>query len=244
MEWTRQFYDRVWLEYGFSMVPAEQTKQEIKFIEQALKLRKNESVLDLCCGIGRIGIPLAKKGYRVTGLDSSRDYIRKAKSDSMAMKARPVFHEGDARKIPFVNKFDACFCAWLSFGMHDEEADLRVLRGVAKALRQRGRFLLDVPNRDYVVRHFQQRTWSRAGRGYVMEQRSFHSDTSRLATTWIFAGGGPVTRKKSDIRLYATHEMDALLARAGFKVTKRLATLSGGRPGFNSPRLSFLAQRR
>ncbi|MCD8529098.1 MAG: class I SAM-dependent methyltransferase [Chitinophagales bacterium] len=35
-----------------------------------------QSVLELCCGTGRITIPLAKAGYNITGLDLSKPMLQ------------------------------------------------------------------------------------------------------------------------------------------------------------------------
>ncbi len=243
MEWTKQFFDRTWLDYGFELVFPEQTRQEVGFIEKALTLRRNETLLDLCCGIGRHSIPLAKKGYRVTGMDFNPDYIKKAKSLALTQRTRPVFIEGDMRKIPYANRFDAAICMWSSFGFFNEETDLGILKGLAKALKPRGRFLLEVANRDNIIRYFQQRDWVRAGKGYVMEKRVFHTDTSRMITTWLFAGGGRITRKRSDMRLYSLHELEAMVIKAGFRVTNRFGDLNRARPGLNTPRLILVSRK-
>jgi SAM-dependent methyltransferase len=243
MEWPKQFFDRTWLEYGFELVSRQQTQEEITFIEKALNLRRNESVLDLCCGIGRHSIGLAKKGYRMTGIDFNRDYIKKAKSLSMNMRLRPTFIDADMRTIPFINKFEATICMWSSFGYFNEETDLDILRGVAKALRNGGRFLLEVANRDYILRHFQPRDWVKAGKGYIMEKRVFHSDTSRLLTTWIFAGGGGITRKRSDVRLYSLYELEKMLPKAGFRVTARYGDINRTRPSLYTPRLLLVSRK-
>lgn len=241
MEWTQQFFDKTWLDFGFDMVPAEDTRREIDFIEKALNLRRGEAVLDLCCGIGRHSIGLARKGYTMFGLDFNPDYIKRAQSLSLTMRVRPTFMQGDMRKIPFANKFDAAFCFWSSFGFYDADTDLGILKGLVKALKPGGRFLLDVINRDFVLHHFRPRDWTKAGRGYVMEKRVYHTETSRMLTTWYFAGDGHITRKQSDTRLYGFYELEAMLANAGFRVIERFGNIDRARPGFDVPRLIIVS---
>jgi SAM-dependent methyltransferase len=241
MEWTQQFFDKTWLDYGFEMVSPEETQREVDFIEKALNLRRGESVLDLCCGIGRHSIPLARRGYMMTGIDFNRDYIKKAQSLSLTLRVRPDFIQGDMRNIPYANKFDAAICIWSSFGFYSDETDLGILKGLTKALKPGGRFLLDVINRDFVMRHFRPRDWTKAGRGYVMEKRVYYTETSRILTTWYFAGEGRITRKQSDMRLYGLREIESVLANAGFRVTERYGDLNRARPGFDAPRLLLVS---
>jgi len=44
----------------------------------ATYLGTRERVLDAGCGYGRIAVPLAARGYRVTGLDHSEPLLRSA----------------------------------------------------------------------------------------------------------------------------------------------------------------------
>jgi len=241
MEWTNQFFDKTWLEYGFQLVTPEQTRSEVTFIEQALPLRPNEKLLALCCGIGRHSIPLAEKGYMVTGIDFNPDYIKRAQASCLTLRTRPTFLETDMRKLPFVNMFDAAICMWSSFGYFSEETDFGILKGLTKALKRGGRFLIEVANRDYILRHFRDRDWTKAGRGYIMEKRVFYPDKSRMATTWIFAAEGHIIRKMSDMRLYGLNEIESMLVKAGFKISDRFGGFDRSRPSLETQRLILVA---
>lgn len=48
-----------------------------KLVEEILKYKKSGSVLDLGCGEGRNALFLAKKGFDVTGIDISKEGIKK-----------------------------------------------------------------------------------------------------------------------------------------------------------------------
>ncbi|MCK4592858.1 class I SAM-dependent methyltransferase, partial [bacterium] len=58
-EWWEGFFDRAWLEGGFGAIPEEQSRREAELIAGLLDLKPGMEVLDLCCGIGRISVPLA-----------------------------------------------------------------------------------------------------------------------------------------------------------------------------------------
>lgn len=48
------------------------------FLIDQLKLQGNERILDLACGYGRHSLELARRGYDVTGIDITSEYIKYA----------------------------------------------------------------------------------------------------------------------------------------------------------------------
>ncbi len=73
-------------------------------------LKKGDNVLDLGCGSGRESIFLAKQGFKVWGIDISKEAIKKAQA-----KAEKVnFQIGNANEIPFENEFfNAVYSGWV-----------------------------------------------------------------------------------------------------------------------------------
>jgi trans-aconitate 2-methyltransferase len=107
-----------------------------------LKLRGNESVLDIGCGDGKLTAALARqlpKGY-VLGVDNSPEMIRFARK-SFPLKQFPnlSFKVCDARKLTFSNKFDLV----VSFStLHWVKDHMKILKGIRRALKPGGRILL------------------------------------------------------------------------------------------------------
>src|SRR2546421_4292571 len=52
-------------------------------------------VLDLGCGTGNHDLPLARRGYRVTGIDQSREMLALARKKAVAYRVRPRFVRAD-----------------------------------------------------------------------------------------------------------------------------------------------------
>ena len=93
-------------------------------------------MLDLACGWGRIAVPLAQRGYRVTGIDLSETFVTMARESARAAGLDIDFRQGDMREIPFVGEFDAVIMMWTAFGvLESDEEDEKVLHAVARALR-------------------------------------------------------------------------------------------------------------
>jgi ubiquinone/menaquinone biosynthesis C-methylase UbiE len=65
-------------------------------------LKRKGKVLDVCCGVGRVAIPLAKIGFEVIGIDSSQKMINTANALKRRFKVKNVkFICIDASKIKF-----------------------------------------------------------------------------------------------------------------------------------------------
>ena len=70
---------------------------EVDFIEEELEFDKTKRILDIGCGTGRHAIELAKRGYKVTGIDLSKAQLKracekaKAEGVEVARKAAVVY---------------------------------------------------------------------------------------------------------------------------------------------------------
>ena len=81
-------------------------------VEEALKVfKKGDSILDLCCGSGCIGISIAKiAGCKVTALDLSQDAVDLTKENAALNGADITVLQGDLFKMPISGEFDGIVC--------------------------------------------------------------------------------------------------------------------------------------
>jgi 2-polyprenyl-3-methyl-5-hydroxy-6-metoxy-1,4-benzoquinol methylase len=102
-------------EYGKEL-PPERTKSEIDFAEKVLKLKKKAKILDLGCGHGRHSVELALRGYKVTGQDLNKYFLKLAEDSSKESGVDVRWIRSDMRKIPFKHEFDAVVNLFTAFG--------------------------------------------------------------------------------------------------------------------------------
>ncbi len=146
-----------------------QTQTEVERIVELLNLSPGARILDLCCGYGRTAIELAKRRYKVTGLDLSAVLLQRAVAHSQLSGVDVCWVRGDMRELPFEDKFDAVVNIFGSFGfLENDEADQRVLESVYRTLRPGGLFLQEIAKLDAFARNYQPMRAARLRNGLIV----------------------------------------------------------------------------
>ena len=76
--WFTNFFGGVVVETWRHAATPEQTRVEADFLERELHLRPGQRVLDVPCGFGRHSLDLARRGYRMLGVDVSTEMMQAA----------------------------------------------------------------------------------------------------------------------------------------------------------------------
>ncbi len=217
MEWYEELFDEEYLSfYSVEVAPA---VEDAAFIDRALALNAGSRLLDLACGYGRHAVALAQLDHRVTGVDLSTVLLERAASLAREVGAGVAWERRDMRDLAGLGPFDACVCLYTAFGYFDDEGDERVLRGVRDVLAPKGRLLLDVTNPLALLRAWPHEVWRETPAGITREKSRYDALHARLiAERTVWRGGARVELRPSTVRMYAPHEMAALLGRAGFVV--------------------------
>ena len=201
----------------FSQIPAKQSNTLARFVVRKLDLKPGRSFLDCPCGIGRISLPLARMGIRVTGVDITPLFLQELETKARRRGLKIEAVEADMRRIAFDRRFDAAGSLWTSFGYFENEADNRLtLKRMFQALRPGGKFLLHLINRDWVMANFSDNGWFEVGGIKVLEKRSFDYAASISRDTWYFVRNGREVAREMMLRIYSLHELLAMFRAIGF----------------------------
>lgn len=102
-----------------------------------------QSILDFGCGTGNHSIPLARRGYRMTGVDLSRDMLNAAREKAGDLKATWI--EGDARAVDAGAVFDAALFMFAVLGYQVSNDDIfGTLKNARRHVRTDGLLIFDV----------------------------------------------------------------------------------------------------
>ncbi len=219
----------------------------IRFIWERLELEKGARVLDLCCGPGRYAVDLSQRGLDVVGLDINEDYVALARRLAEREGAHAEFLVGDMREIPWVDRFDAVINVGSSFGFFASEAeDQRVLEAVAGALGPGGRLLLEMGNREYLLKNFETHRSRENADGSITEvQRSFDFVRSRIDASFRrSAAGSPPETWSHSWRAYTLAEIARLLSSAGLDLVHTFGDWEAEPYDVDASRMVVIARKR
>ena len=243
MEWWEKYFSEDYLKlYRHDET---ETSREADAIVRMLQIDPGEKILDLACGFGRHSVKLAQQGFKVTGYDLSESFLKKAKELADALDITVDLKQGDMRDIPYKEEFDVVINMFTAFGFFEnEKEDLKVLKGVHRALKPGGQFLMDVLNRETAIRVGPPRRWIRENHAFLLEERFFDFFRSRLElTNQLILINGERKEANYSIRLYTLTEMLGLFNSAGLVLTDVYGDFSGALYNAESPRMILVAQK-
>ncbi len=121
-------------------------ENEVDEIIDLLALQPGSAVEDLGCGRGRHAIPLARRGFAVTGVDLSEKMLGIARTRARKEGVAVEWVREDMRVFRRPGTFDLCLSLFTSFGYFNDEENQKVLDNVGMSLKEGGILLLDLRN--------------------------------------------------------------------------------------------------
>jgi len=219
--WWQDLFDGIYLITDIRSVGDEKlTGREVDFLEEILGPDKSAPVLDLCGGQGRHSLELSRRGFRkVTVLDYSRYLIELGGKRAKKEKLNTVFVQGDARNTGLPgHSFRFVVIMGSSFGYFiDEDENKKIIEEAFRLLAPGGTLLLDLPDRDYVLRNLKPFSYHEVNEDItVSRERELGEDIIYSRETVTSRRGGCLRDRTYCTRLYHPEKISGLMTAAGF----------------------------
>ena len=82
---------------------------DLPFYKRWMPKNKNAAILELCCGTGRLTLPLAKDGYNISGVDFTASMLAQASRKAVEEGLDIPFIEADIRTLDLSRQYDLIF---------------------------------------------------------------------------------------------------------------------------------------
>jgi SAM-dependent methyltransferase len=239
------------------------SEAELLPLLRRLRVRRRARVIDVPCGFGRHSILLARRGYRVTGVDFGPELLAQARNEARRKGVTVDFRRGDMRRLRFRAQFDLLLNLFTSFGYFGDAGDQRVLELFHRVLKPGGWLVLHTINRDFIVRHYKPHDRVHLP-GFRLEQRSrLDWPTSITHGEWIVRWDSAAAARRllgakgakprslrtvprrgwTHLRVYSCHELLHMLERAGFRNIQAFGGFRGESVSFDRRWLLLLGRR-
>ncbi len=240
--WWENFFTGPIVEFWRAVQTPEGTRAEADCFEGRLGLSPGAAVLDVPCGDGRLSLELARRGYRMTGVDISEDFLCAAREGAKQEGLSISWRQSDMRDLPWTEEFDGAFCAGSSFGFLEDAGDAAYLKAVFRAVKPGARLLLDgLKAAEVILPNFRERYEMEAGDIRFAAENRYDAENARIENRYTTARGGQSETRLAWHRIYTYRELLQMLRAAGFSSIESFGSLSGDPFRLGSPRLLLVA---
>lgn len=218
--------------------------QEIDRLIGLLELTPGQTVCDLCCGVGRHSLELARRGFAVTAVDRTLRYLDRAAAAARDEGLEIEFVQADMRDFCRPASFDVVLNLFTSFGYFDAQRDDRqVIENAHRSLKPDGRFVLDLMSKEIIARIFRARDWHPVDGGVLLEDRKILHDWTCIANRWTLIKDGRQQEWTFSHRLYSAAELRRLLEDCRFRQSLVYGGLDGSAYDEKAERLVVVASK-
>jgi len=247
----------------YDLVPGYVNRADLDFYIEYAR-RAGGRVLELGCGTGRVLIPLAREGIKITGIDASEFML--ARCQAKLAKEPPEIRQnvkiisGDMRSFESDKSFALVITPFRAFQHLITPADqIACVSRIHKHLRPGGRFILDIYNPDLRriallpqpqetedVPEFELpdgRLMRRTNRVTKINRAGQYMDVEIIYYVTPRVGKTERLVHAFEMRYLFRYEVEHLLARCGLRVVELFGNYDKSRFTDNSPEMIFVAEK-
>jgi len=185
------------------------------------KFKKSpKTILDLACGTGTPSLLLAKRGYRIVGLDSSKEMLRVMKEK--LREYNPLLIHGDMRSFKLPYPVDSTICLFDSLNYLLTEKELiNTFTSVYNNLRWDGLFIFDMNTIAGLTTYWGNQTFTREIKNTYSIWRTIFDKKKNISTLYLtlFVKTDKGYKRIEEVhqeRGYKITDIESFLKSAGF----------------------------
>ena len=238
------FFDEGSPFFNHPLLTAERTAAEVDFLETQLVLPVGARILDVGCGFGRHSIELARRGYRVVGIDPSAAMIAEARKRTREAAVTVDFRQAAGQTFRDERPFEAAICLFTTLGQISQGGDNSALVSrVYQALKPDGLFVVEVPQREAAVKNLKTAERFGGGEHYTAVERTYRPEKKTITEAFTVVSADKRARFLLQYRLYRWPELLALLTEAGFTLIESFADHQETPRSIDSPMMIAVCQK-
>jgi 2-polyprenyl-3-methyl-5-hydroxy-6-metoxy-1,4-benzoquinol methylase len=244
-EWFETFFQGPAVEFWTRCMPPALTVADADFIQNALKAAPGARLLDVPCGNGRHSIELARRGYRVTGIDLSHEFLEAARKTASESRIEADWRFGDMRDLTLEpSAFDGAFCFGNSFCYLDYANAGAFLKALAGAIKPGGRLAIETGAvAETILPALLQKRWHRAGDILMLSECKYAASASRMDIDYTFIQGSVVETRATSSYVFTAAELSRMFESAGFEIAALHGSVAGEPFQLGSRELLITARR-
>ncbi len=217
--WYEDFFTGLNVELWERAASADWTEQEATFLTDVLNCPPGSRLLDVPCGFGRHAIALAKRGYSLTAIDLSTEFLQKLNARIAVENVSIDVIQGDITTTRYTTSFDGAYCLGNSFGYVDYEGMAKLVSNVSAALKPGARFVINSGLlAESILPNFPQTGHYVLGDLTMDINNTYVVDGSYMATELTYTKAGRVEKHQFKHYVYTFSAVKQLLAKHGLRI--------------------------
>jgi SAM-dependent methyltransferase len=211
-QWFETFFQGPAVDFWTRAMTPALTLADVDFLEKTFDVKPGARLLDVPCGNGRHSMELARRGYRVTGIDLSDEFLAVAR-----VQLDADWRKGDMRALELEpSTFDGAFCFGNSFGYLDHTSVVDFLSALAGAMKPAAKLVIETGMAaESILPTLVQKRWHRLGDLVILSENRYDPWESRLNIDYTFVRDGTIETRPTARYVFTSADLRRMLEAAG-----------------------------
>ncbi len=226
---------------------------DLDFYKKFFVSHKIQKALELCCGTGRLTLPLYESGINITGIDLNKSMLNEAIKKSHDKGYKIALINEDMRSFKLDDRFDAVFIPFNSIHhLYSNEDLVNTLVTIRAHLKDNGYLIIDYfnPSIRYIVENENKSVQiadyeTKDGRKVIINQTMRYEDDTQInRIKWQYIiNNEPHSNEALDMRIFYPKELDYYIKSNNYKIINKYGDYNLSEFTADSPKQLIICQK-